>query len=74
MIVSITISVDSNQSSRWPRSSTSCAQAIATPSARKPVQSNFDSFFSVCSESANQTIAMAISPGGTTIRNAPRQL
>jgi hypothetical protein len=74
MIVSITISVDSNQSSRWPRSRTSWAQAIATPSARKPVQSNFEICFSVWSESANQTIAMAIRPGGTTIRKAPRQL
>ena len=38
--VSIRISPDSNQSSRWPRDSTSCTQAMATESDRKPVQSS----------------------------------
>ena len=39
-IVSKMISPDSNQSSRWPRDSTSCAQDIAAASVRKPIQSS----------------------------------
>ena len=35
------ISVDSNQSSRWPRSRINWAAVIATDSAKKPIQSNF---------------------------------
>ena len=35
----MTISVDSNQSSRTPRASTSCTAASAVASAMKPVQS-----------------------------------
>ncbi len=40
--VSIRISPESNQSSRWPRDSTSCTQAMVTESDRKPVQSSAD--------------------------------
>ncbi len=39
MKASIWISAESNQSSRWPRDRTSCTQAMATESDRKPVQS-----------------------------------
>ena len=52
----------------------SCAAAIASESAMKPVQSNSACLRSVCSESANHTAVMAAMPGGTIMKNAPRQL
>ena len=68
-----TISVDSNQSSRWPRSKISCAAVIAVDSAMKPTQSNLMVVRAVWSRSANQMQTRAQMPGGTIMKKAARQ-
>lgn len=74
MPASILISTASNQSRRCPRSMMSWAAEIATDRAKKPVQSKFASERSVRSDSATQTQIMAAMPGGTIMKNAPRQV
>ena len=68
------ISVDSNQSSRTPRASTSCTAAMAVASARNPVQSSWAFAALVSGGSASCRPTNASSPTGTSMWNAQRQL
>ncbi len=62
------ISVDSNQSSRTPRASTSCTAAMAVASARNPVQSSCTfSALTLSSWSARRRAMNAITPTGTSM-------
>src|SRR5437773_1658006 len=67
------ISGDSNQSRRCPRSIISCKPAIATESARNPVQSSRAWVRAVLPARANQMKPIAIRPGGTIMKNTARQ-
>ena len=68
------ISVESNQSSRTPRASTSCTAAMAAASARKPVQSSWIFVPSVSAGRAKRRPTNATSPTGTSMWNAQRQV
>ena len=65
--------VDSNQSSRCPRSKISWAAVMATESAMKPIQSKRTMVRLVWSRSANQMQTSAAMPGGTIMKKAARQ-
>ena len=68
------ISVDSNQSSRTPRASTSCTAAMAVASARNPVQSSWVFGTFVSGGRAKRRATNATSPTGTSIWKAQRQV
>ena len=68
------ISVDSNQSSRTPRASTSCTAAMAVASARNPVQSSWIFVALVSGGRARRRATNASSPTGTSMWKAQRQV
>ena len=58
------ISLDSNQSSRCPRDSISCVDAMAIESDRKPVQSSGRALVSFsCGKAKREAIVAAIETG-----------